>query len=317
MKLHSVWAEVARPNVLDEIALPVRLKNTFRTFIETKDMPNILMLSYSGGTGKTTIAQMLAKEMQTSILYLNGSLEKGIDVLRGEVETFLKSPCLAGIFDDREPAPFKIVYIDEADGLTKDFQKGLKGIINDYSHDARFILTVNNEELLDDKILSRFIKLKFEYTIAELEVMVDHFYKRVISILDENKIEYDTAVVEEIILSKAPDFRDCWQELQEAYLENGKIASQNINSQKEIEELISAICSNKRTEVIKCVCESQTIQLNSIWTALFKNIKLFKPTFRINDVTMLLGDYSYKSKFATDKLLNFMAWYSDLWMRHE
>lgn len=312
-KLNGIWAETARPQRLEEVILPPRLITTFQKIIECKDMPNLLLTSDSPGTGKTTIAEILRKELATSVLYINGSDENGIAVLRDKVKDFLELPSISGFLQE-DAAEFKIVFIDEADNLTSDFQKGLRAVMNDFAETARFVFTGNNLAGFHEAVRSRFVHVAFEFTNEELSEMGANFFDRVTAILKENDIKFDEDAVADIIMKNMPDFRYVWEELQSVYFERGKIDAAGKSRDEEIHRLIDAVKTRNRQEVKKVLAECRTLNVNSIWTPLFSNLSKFKP-FPLDVVTWLMADYAFKSRTVPDRMLNFMGFVSELWMR--
>lgn len=313
IELKGIWPEAAAPTCLAEVALPARLRSTFERVISTKDMPNFLFISTSPGTGKTTIAKMISKELNTSFLYINGSQDNGKAIMGNLIKPFLELPSVVSFMSDEESADFKIVYIDEADGLTGELQKAFRAESNEYAKDARFIFTANNGLALSEAIDSRFVVINFDYSREEIIDMVEtSFLPRCLSILKQNKIKFDEEVVIDIIVKHAPDFRKCWEILCEQWYAYGEITSTKVNSEDEVRQLVELIKKKAYKDVLSFIGEAQTLNVTTIWPIMFKNINLFTPTYTIENTTYLLGEYSYKSRQCADKYLNFMAFVSAL-----
>ena len=175
--LDSIWAMKYRTDNLNDTVLPDRLKNTFQKFIDDGDIPNMIFVSTSPGTGKTSIAKILTKELGATILEINGSQDRGIDVIRGTITNFVRNSSIMG--------GKKIVLVDEADGLTIQAQLALKSFIEEYGEIVRFIFTANDRHVFVDAITSRFQTIIFEVDDDEYKNMVNSFTHRVCSIFDD------------------------------------------------------------------------------------------------------------------------------------
>lgn len=303
--LKDVWALKHRPQTLDDIILPQRLKNTFKKFIDNGNIPNLLLCSSSPGTGKTSIAKILAYELDACLLEINGSQERGIDVIRGRISSFVQNKAVGG--------NKKIVFIDEADGLTPDAQNSLKSFIEEFSDVARFIFTANDEFAFIDAIRSRFQKIYFGVDSDEYQDMINSFTQRVITILDNEEIKYDEKIVFKVIVENFPDYRECWQVLNSIYNSYGEI-SKNINlTKKSIMTLIKAIDTKDLKIIRETMSEISNIDYRNIYSKLMGKIDDFK-NYKIDNLIFTLADWNYKNNFVADKYLNFLGMCSDLIM---
>lgn len=315
--LKGVWSEEMRPKTLNEVILPRRLKETFKTFIDRKDMPNLLLVSTTPGTGKTTIAKILARELHTSCLMINGSDENGIDVIRNKIKDYVNQPNVTAFYsEEEEMTPFKIVYVDEADGLKPDFQKALRGVMNEYDKNCRFIFTCNFETNLIDAVVDRFTKIRFEFSREEIMEMGEQLFERICTTLDYNKIKYNEEVVADVIIANMPRFRRVWDKLYEIYITYGnEITTQAFNEEKEVEALIAAMNTKKYENVLKFISTTSSINFTSIYSILFHNAP--KLDFRQDILCFLLNEYSGKAYQSADKFLNFMGFYAELCLREK
>jgi len=303
--LNDVWALKYRPTTLDDIILPERLKNTFRKFIENGNVPNLLLCSSSPGTGKTSIAKILAYELDACILEINGSQERGIDIIRGRITTFVQNKAVGG--------NKKIVFIDEADGLTPDAQNSLKSFIEEFSEVARFIFTANDEYAFIDAIRSRFQKIYFEVDSEEYQEMINLFTERVVSILTKEDIKHDEKIVFKVIVENFPDYRECWQVLNSIYNSYGEI-TKNINiTKKSIITLIGAIDTKDLKVIRNTMAELSNIDYRNIYSKLMERCDEFK-SYTLDNLIFTLADWNYKNNFVADKYLNFLGMCADLIM---
>ena len=129
-----LWTEKYRPSKVSDCVLPVELKSVFQEYVNSGQIPN-LMLSGSAGTGKTTVSKAMCEEIGCDYIVINGSTQNGIDDVRTTIKNYASSVSLSG--------GRKVIIIDEADYLTTNAQAGLRGSIEEFSNNASFIFTCN------------------------------------------------------------------------------------------------------------------------------------------------------------------------------
>ena len=135
MRDEFLWVEKYRPKTIDECILPGGLKKSFQEFVDNQEIPNLLF-SGTAGIGKTTVARALCEQLGADYILINGSEESGIDVLRNKIKNFASTVSLAG--------GTKVVILDEADYLNpQSTQPALRGFIEEFSKNCRFIFTCN------------------------------------------------------------------------------------------------------------------------------------------------------------------------------
>ena len=146
-KSKSVWYERFKPQCVSDLVVPQEIKDKLLSYIRTQNMPNLGLFSSNPGTGKTSTANAIIKEIGGEALWINASMEKGIDVLRGKVQRFASQSS----FDDN----IKIVVMDEFDHFSKDGQAAFRGFIDEFSENCRFIFTGNYKEKIIQPLLDR------------------------------------------------------------------------------------------------------------------------------------------------------------------
>lgn len=316
VELKGVWSEAARPTVFEDIILPQRLKDAFGRMIKEKDIPNLLFVSSAPGTGKTTLAKILANELHTSFLYIKGSEDGGKDTIRNDINSFVQTANVTAFnSDDEILTPFKIVYVDEADGSTPAFQKALRSTMNDYSKSCRFIFTCNYEHNLLEPVLDRFTIIRFEFNKQEKYELEEQFYERVCTILWDNKIKFNDKVIADIVRQNVPRFRHIWDKLYEIYLNYGEITTDSFNEETEIDSLIESMNTKEYKNVLTTLQNSTSLNLDSIYSILFN--KCNNLNFRQDILIYLLSDYNCRSTRVNDKILNFCGFYNELVMREK
>ena len=143
----ELWVERYRPKNIDECILPKSLKKTFKEFVKNNDIPNLLLAGGSG-VGKTTVARALCDELNTDHMIINGSEESGIDILRTKIKQFASTVSLSG--------GQKVVILDEADYLNpQSTQPALRGFIEEFHRNCRFIFTCNFKNRIIEPLHSR------------------------------------------------------------------------------------------------------------------------------------------------------------------
>lgn len=156
---HSIWIEKYRPSKFEEVVGQIEIKKRIKAFVESQNMPHLLF-SGPAGVGKTTMSLIIAKELfgenwKQNILELNASDERGIDVVRVKVKDFARTRAIGDV-------PFKIIYLDECDALTKEAQQALRRTMENYTQTCRFILSCNYSSKIIDPIQSRCAVFRFK-----------------------------------------------------------------------------------------------------------------------------------------------------------
>jgi len=155
----SIWTEKYRPRTFSEVKGQFEIVKRVKAFVEKKNMPH-LMFAGPAGIGKTTLALVVARELfgeswKDNVLELNASDERGIDVVRIKVKDFARTRAIGDV-------PFKIIYLDECDALTKEAQQALRRTMENYTQTCRFILSCNYSSKIIDPIQSRCSVFRFK-----------------------------------------------------------------------------------------------------------------------------------------------------------
>ncbi len=172
----SIWTEKYRPSEFSEVLGQDEIVKRVKAFVETKNMPHILFAG-PPGVGKTTLSLVIVKQLfgdswRENFLELNASDERGIDVVRQKVKDFARTKSIGD-------APFKIIYLDESDALTKEAQQALRRTMENYTQTTRFILSCNYSSKIIDPIQSRCAVFKFK-PLSKKDVydIIDHIAKK-------------------------------------------------------------------------------------------------------------------------------------------
>ena len=300
MSEQYLWVEKYRPNTIDECILPEGLKKTFKEFISSGQLPNFLFAG-SAGTGKTTVAKALCNEIGAEYLFINGSEESGIDILRSKIKNFASSVSLT----DAK----KVVILDEADYLNANStQPALRGFIEEFSNNCRFIFTCNFKSRIIEPLHSRCAVVEFKIENKDKAKLASEFFKRMKYMLQTEGIEADLKVVAELISKYFPDYRRVINELQRysvgRVIDTGILVNVSEESYKELYKNLSAKNFN---EVRKWVGKNSDVSSSEMFRNLYDNAKDIVEQTSIPQLVLILADYQYKAAFVADQEINTMA----------
>jgi len=298
--MEYLWVERYRPQTIEDCVLPKALKETFKQFIQTGELPNFLFCG-TAGVGKTTVAKALCNEIGAEYLLINGSEESGIDVLRTKIKSFASTVSLT----DAK----KVIILDEADYLNPNStQPALRGFIEEFSNNCRFIFTCNYKNRIIEPLHSRCIVVDFKIENVEKPEIAQRFYKRVSGILKDENIDFDQKVVAELLSKHFPDLRRVLNELQR-YSVSGKIDSGILVNMTEdsFKELVKNLKEKNFTEVRKWVAKNGDSETINIFRQLYNTASENMEAASIPQLVLILADYQYKAAFVADHELNLMA----------
>lgn len=300
MSNQYLWVEKYRPQTIDECILPDSMKKTFHEFINSGELPNFLFCG-GAGVGKTTVAKALCNEIGAEYLFINGSEESGIDVLRNKIKNFASSVSLT---DSK-----KVVILDEADYLNANStQPALRGFIEEFSNNCRFIFTCNFKNRIIEPLHSRCAVVEFKIDNSEKPKIASDFFKRVKNILQVEGVESDMKVVAELITKYFPDYRRILNELQR-YSVSGIIDSGiliNLGDESYV-ELIKNLKAKNFTEVRKWVGKNSDIESTELFRKLYDKAIDYLEQGSVPQLVLILADYQYKAAFVADREINTMA----------
>ena len=300
-----LWVEKYRPKTVKDCILPKKLKDTFQEFVKDKHIPN-LILSGSAGTGKTTIAKAMVEQIGSTWMMINGSEESGIDVLRTKIKNFASTVSLEG--------GRKYIILDEADYLNpQSTQPALRGFMEEFHKNCGFILTCNYKNRLIDPLQSRCSNIDFTIRNGERVKLADKFYKRVLDILKDEKIQFNPPAVAELITAHFPDWRRVLNELQR-YSASGQIdAGILINiSNENIKELMTFVKNKEFPNVRKWIVNNLDNDSTRIFRTIYDSLYETIDHSTIPHAVVILGDYQYKSAFVADQEINLLACMTEL-----
>jgi len=300
-----LWVEEYRPKTIDDCILPQSLKTLFQSFIEKGEISNMLF-SGTPGVGKTTVAKALCEQMNCDWIMINGSEEGGIDVLRNKIKNFASTVSLSG--------GKKVVILDEADYLNpQSTQPALRGFVEEFHKNCRFILTCNFKNRIIEPLHSRFSNIEFRISPKDKGKLATKLFERVSYILKEQNIEYEEAVVAELIKKHFPDFRKLINELQRYSISGIIDAGVLVNvSDENLKTLVAHLktkeFSNMRKWVVNNLDNDPVKIFRKIYDSMYTNLQ----PETIPHAVLIIADYQYKSAFVADQEINLVACLTEL-----
>jgi len=305
MNTDFLWVEQYRPSTIDDCILPQSLKTLFQSFIKKGEVSNLLF-SGTPGVGKTTVAKALCEEMNCDWIMINGSEEGGIDVLRNKIKNFASTVSLSG--------GKKVVILDEADYLNpQSTQPALRGFVEEFHKNCRFILTCNFKNRIIEPLHSRFSNIEFRISPRDKGKLATKLFERVTYILKEQNIEYEEAVVAELIKKHFPDFRKLINELQRYSVSGAIDAGILVNvSDENLKTLVSHLKSKEFGNMRKWVVNNLDNDPVKIFRKIYDSMYTTLQPETIPHAVLIIADYQYKSAFVADQEINLVACLTEL-----
>ena len=311
MKDNILWVEKYRPETIDDCVLPVLTKDIFLNIVDSGELPNLLLFG-SSGVGKTTVAKALCNQLDCDWLMINGSDEgRLIDTLRTTISSYASSVSLSG--------GKKVIIIDEADYMNKDtVQPALRGLIEEFSNNCRFIFTCNYHNRIIPALHSRCSVVDFKIQKDDKPALAQEFQRRILNILDTEGVKFKTDIIAQLVVKFFPDFRRVLNELQKHSV-SGTIGADVLtsSSSETFNELMSFLqhkdFSNMRKWVAQNIDNDHVRLFRQIYDSLSK--KLRKES--VPQAVLTVADYQYKSAFVADQEINMVACLTELMINCE
>ena len=298
MSEHYIWVEKYRPKTIDECILPKDQKDYFKNLVANGEIQNMLLCG-TAGTGKTTVARALCEELKSDYIIINGSEESGIDVLRTKIKSFASTVSFTG--------NTKVVILDEADYLNPNStQPALRGFIEEFANNCRFIFTCNFKNRIIQPLHSRCAVIEFKIPNKEKPTIAGAFFRRVTDILTFENIQADSKVVAKVVEKHFPDFRRTLNELQR-YSQSGQIDEGILTNLSDVNmnDLVKALKDKDWKKMRSWVVHN----MDSDPVSLFRKVydTLLPLTNQVPQLVLTLADYQYKSAFVSDQEINLVA----------
>ena len=302
-----LWVEKYRPQKIEDTILSPKLKSTFQQFIKDDSVPNLL-LSGGPGVGKTTVAKAMLEEMGCDYIVKNGSLNVNIDTLRYDISTYASAVSLSG--------GRKYVIFDEADYLNANaVQPALRNFIEEYSSNCGFIFTCNFKNRIIAPLRSRMSAIDFAIESADKPKLAASFYKRVLSILEQENVKFDNKVVAKVVEQHFPDFRRVLTELQ-SYAASGSIDEGifvNLK-QESLEEAFRMLKVKDWSNLRKWVAKNSDQDMNEMFRRIYDMAQQKVELRSLPGFVVTIADYMDKATRCADLEINMVAFMSEVMM---
>ena len=297
-----IWVEKYRPKTIEECILPDGIKKTFRDFLSSGEIPNML-LSGPPGIGKTTVAKAMCSELGADFYVINGSDEgRFLDTVRNNAKNFASTVSLTS------ESKHKVIIIDEADNTTSDVQLLLRASIEEFSRNCRFIFTCNYKNKIIEPLHSRCSVVDFNINKRDKPTIAAEFFKRINYILEEEKIEADKKVLAELINKHFPDWRRVLNELQR-YSVGGKIDSGILAafSDVAVNDLIKNLKTKNFPEVRKWVVSNMDNETSVLLRRIYDSLYDSLVNSSIPAAVLIIAKYQFQIAFVADQEINLLA----------
>jgi DNA polymerase III delta prime subunit len=302
-----LWTEKYRPQKIADCILPEGLTKTFEGIVKSGEVHN-LILSGTAGLGKTTVAKALCNELGLDWLIINGSEESGIDTLRNKIRQFASTISLEG---SGKP---KVVILDEADYLNpQSTQPALRGFMEEYSSNCRFILTCNFKNRIIEPLHSRCSVIEFNTPKSVMAGLAGKFMKRLEGILKAENVGYEPKVLADLIIRYAPDWRRILGECQR-YSVSGKIDTGILVnlSDVNIAALMKALKEKDFKTMRGWVVSNADLEPAAMFRKIYDNMVEYAKPASVPQIVLILADYQYKEAFVADHEINLVACMTEL-----
>ena len=292
MKQHTLWIEKYRSQTLEEYIGNDAVKNRISDCISKNDIPHFLFAG-TAGTGKTTLAKLIVKNIKCDYLYINASDENGIDIIRDKVKGFASTSTFQ---------PLKVVILDESDFLTQPAQAALRNLIEEYSVTTRFILTCNYIERLIEPIQSR-----CEIHLLKPPSKSDVARHVCTNILEVEGIEYEMTDVAMLIKEYYPDVRSIIKYLQAGIKDNKyQWITLNTNWIKQLIQILKKRDKDAWYQIRQLVADAQVDDFQVAYKYMFDNLPEFSYGHDA-ELSVILDEHIWRAGVVPDKEINFAA----------
>ena len=296
MSDNSLWVERHRPDTLENYIGNDNLKAKLEQFIKNQDIPHLLFCG-TAGTGKTTAAKILVKNIECDYMFINASDENSVDTIRTKIKNFAATMSFK---------PMKIIVLDEADFITPQAQAALRNLMEVFSKNTRFILTCNYVERIIDPLISR--SQVFKLTPPSKKEVAVHVMK----ILDKENVSYEKGTLAALVTSYYPDIRRILNNSQLQVID-GKL---QINVDDIIAgdyklQVLDVLASNlplkdKVNSVRQIVADSNVKDFTELYRVLFDKVQEYAPN-KVPQGILAIAEGQYRDSFVVDKEINFVA----------
>lgn len=297
---HSLWVEKYRPTTLDTYIGNEHLKSKVKVYLESGDLPHLLLFG-KAGTGKTTLAKLLVKNINCDYLYINASDERKLEMVRDKVKNFAST---IGFSD------LKVIILDEADYITPASQAALRNLMETFSKHCRFILTCNYVERIIDPIQSRC--QSFQIIPPDRKQVAVHMS----NILQSENVTSDNKDIVTLVNGGYPDIRRVINSAQRQVVDNKLVIDEAMITQNDyklslLEILKTQDKKNSFKNIRQLIADSKVTDFSDLFRLLFDTIDDWGRG-HIAECILLLSQYQQSDAVVVDKEINVMAMFTEI-----
>lgn len=299
----SVYFEKYKPSCIQDLILPEAMKKKLQEYIETGSLPNLGLFSSIPGTGKSSCAHAIIKELDGEALWINASLDSGIDVLRGKIQRF----AAANSFD----AKIKIVVMDEFDHFGDKGQAAFRGFIDEFSQNCRFIFTGNYKDKIIEPLLNRLEV--YDFNSFDKTEMIRQIYSHLNFVLDNEKIQHDKDGVIAVIKNNYPSIRGMLSDiLKFTVTEEDSTRVLVPQDTVDVSQFANILEAKSVPDITKAVCALPST--DGIYNWLFHNCIPTFSTGAQHPAIICVAKYQAMDSQVRDKQLNLAGCMCELYM---
>jgi len=292
MKDNTLLVEKYRPTDLKYYIGNEQVKETIQKYLDQNDIQNFIFYG-PAGTGKTTLAKLIVKNLDCDYLYINASDENGIDTIREKVKRFASAASWNGI---------KVVILDEADFITINGQAALRNVIETFSRSTRFILTCNFIERIIDPIQSRCQVLKI------VPPSKNEIAKHLTQVLNKEEIKYELDHIKTLVNHSYPDVRKMLNNIQLSTRDNKLVIDKSIlTTNNYIKSVLKELTTTQNwINIRQIIVDSGVKDFEELYRSLFEHASIYAKN-REGSIAIILNEHLYQANFRIDKEINIMS----------
>jgi len=292
---NSLLVEKYRPSELENYVGNKSIKKSIAQYLDQNDIQNLIFYG-PAGTGKTTLAKLIVKNLDCDHLYINASDERGIETIRDKVQGFASVASFK---------PLKVIILDEADFLTIQAQASLRNIIETFSRTTRFIMTCNFVERIIDPLQSRCHVLKIVPPTKQ------DVARHLSWILEQEKIRYEMQDLVPLVNQYYPDLRKCINTIQLSTIDNDlKLDKSILVSSNYIDKVINELSKGNKVSsfntIRQIIANANVDDFDELFRALYDRSSEYYKN-KEGTAVLAINEHQYKANFRIDKEINIMS----------